>query len=188
MSECPFLHPRTCPKLLNNGSKGKYGCDGAKCGKFHPKMCSNSLNFNRCPPDCRQGYHVRTNSRAVQEKRKEEETKRKKEQEQKKRMEEERARTRMQLLQQSRARRDTVEPPKMPDVSVPPPSMTRTLSEEEKQAAFLGEVRKEILKVLLTVFPGAQSMVSAPGPAPALAPPGPGLGLNWAEALKLNMQ
>ena len=76
----------------------------------------------------------------------------------------------------------------MPDVSVPPPSMARTLSEEEKQAAFLGEVRKEILKVLLTVFPGAQSMVSAPGPAPALAPPGPGLGLNWAEALKLNMQ
>ena len=133
---------------------------------------------------------MRTNSRAVQEKRKEEEVKRKKEQEQKKRMEEERARNRTQLLQQSQARRDT-EQPRMPDLSVLPPStVPRALSEEEKQAAFLGEVRKEILRVLLAVFPGAEARVTAPGPAPAVAqgPAGPQQGLNWAEVLRLNLQ
>ena len=76
VSQCPFLHPVTCPKLLNNGSKGKYGCDGTKCGKFHPKMCPVSLKFIRCVPGCKQGFHVRSNSRAMQEKRREEETKR----------------------------------------------------------------------------------------------------------------
>ena len=30
VSQCPYLHPRTCPKLLNNGTKGKYRCDGSK--------------------------------------------------------------------------------------------------------------------------------------------------------------
>ena len=78
----------------------------------------------------------------------------------------------------------------MPDLSVLPPSVARPLTEEERQSAFLGEDRREMLRVLLTVFPGAQSTVTAPGPAPAVAPNpvGPGLGLNWAEALKLNLQ
>ena len=78
VSQCPFLHPLTCPRLQNNGNKGKYGCNGTKCGKFHPKMCPTSLNFKRCVPDCKQGFHVRNNTRMVQEKRKEEEIKRKK--------------------------------------------------------------------------------------------------------------
>ena len=188
VSQCPFLHPLTCPRLLNNGNKGKYGCDGTKCGKLHPKMCPTSLNFKRCVPDCKQGFHVRNNSRLMQEKRKEEEIKRKKEEEQKK-IEEERRRRRTQLLGQARTQRDT-EQPRMPDLGVPPPSVSRPLTEEERQSAFLGEVRREMLRVLLTVFPGAQPMVSAPGPAPAAAPSpaGPGLGLNWAEALKLNLR
>ena len=186
MSQCPFLHPLTCPKLLNNGSRGKYGCDGAKCGKFHPKMGPKSLNFDWCPSDCRQGYHIRTNSRAVQEKRKEEEVKRKKEQEQKRRRDEERSMNRTNLLQQSRARRDT-EQPRMPDLSVRPPSVPRAQTEEEKQASFLGEVRREILRVLLTVFPGAEARGSAPAPTVALGPAGPPQGLNWAEVLRLNM-
>ena len=163
VSQCPFLHPLTCPKLLNNGSKGKYGCDGTKCGKFHPKMCPVSLALQNCVPGCKQGFHVRSNSRAMQEKRREEETKRRREEEQKKRVEQDKERRRAQLLQQSRARAQT---------------------EEEKQASFLVEVRREILRVLLTVFPGAGSTVSAPGPAPAVAPSpagaglGPRLGLN----------
>ena len=133
---------------------------------------------------------MRSNSRAMQEKRREEETKRRREEEQKKMVEEERGRNRTQLLQQSRARRDTEQLPRMPDLSVQPPSVPRPQTEEEKQASFLVEVRREILRVLLTVLPGAGSTVSAPGPAPAVAPSpaGVGLGLNWAEVLKLNLQ
>ena len=95
--ECPFSHPRTCPKLLNNGLTGKYGCDGT-CDKFHPKMCPDSLKFKRCDRDCKRGYHIRTNSFAMKEERKREE-KEKKEKEEKTRKEKEERLRRMQQFQ-----------------------------------------------------------------------------------------
>ena len=159
----------TCSKLLNNGSRGKYGCDGTKCGKFHPKMCPVSLQLKSCPPDCKNGFHVRSNSRAMQEKKKKEE-KAKKELEEKERKTEEEREIRRDQYQQP------LQQPSAPIQSKP------------NDEAFLAEIRREVLRVLMTVLPVAlappvtHSLGQASVGNPAAA------GLNWAAALQLNRQ
>ena len=42
---CSKLHTSPCQKLLTRGIRRPRGCNmGAQCVKFHPKMCSSSLN------------------------------------------------------------------------------------------------------------------------------------------------
>jgi hypothetical protein len=62
--KCPFKHPKTCKKLLDNGT-GQGGCLlGKNCTAVHPKMCQQSLAFRTCAnikdgARCSGGYHVR---------------------------------------------------------------------------------------------------------------------------------
>jgi hypothetical protein len=46
--KCPFIHPRTCKKLMDNGN-GQGGCSkGKSCEAVHPKMCHQSLSTRSC--------------------------------------------------------------------------------------------------------------------------------------------
>jgi hypothetical protein len=62
--KCPFKHPRTCKKLMDNGN-GQGGCSkGKSCEAVHPKMCHQSLSTRSCSnikdgARCTAGYHVR---------------------------------------------------------------------------------------------------------------------------------
>jgi hypothetical protein len=62
--KCPFDHPKTCKKLLDNGT-GVGGCSkGKKCLLAHPRMCASSVATRTCIKlsgggRCFQGYHVR---------------------------------------------------------------------------------------------------------------------------------
>jgi hypothetical protein len=62
--KCPFLHPKPCRKLMDNGS-GEGGCSkGKTCEAAHPKMCHQSLSSRTCSnikdgARCTGGYHVR---------------------------------------------------------------------------------------------------------------------------------
>ena len=193
-SQCPFPHPLTCSKLLNNGSRGKYGCDGSKCGKFHPKMCPESLKFKSCVQNCKLGYHIRSNSRMMQEKKKEGERKRKEKEEENRKVEEDKEKRRLQYRQnrldnqQGSAQRLSGPPPTLPS----PPSTARPQATQgDNAASFLAEIRREVLRVLLTVLPGDSLASGGQDPAKALGrnPVGAtGPSLNWAEALRLNLQ
>ena len=185
VAQCPFFHPKTCPKLLNNGNKGKYGCDGSKCGMVHPKMCPVSLKFEKCVQDCTKGYHVRRNSKMMMEKKKEEEKAREQNKKKDRRVEEESERTRKQIHLSRN--------PNTTQWSVPPPPIQDGQSEADK-AAFLGHIRREVLNILQAlasapvgqapvgqaptqVLVPSQTQVLAPSPTPA--PPT----LSWAEAV-----
>ena len=179
VSQCPYLHPRTCPKLLNNGSKGKYGCDGSKCGMLHPKMCQVYLNYQKCIQDCRQGYHVRSNSKIMLDKKKEQEKSRRYQEEQKRRQEEDRE-VRRHLHQTNNTK-------PLHNLNVPPPTTITGQNEEQTTASFLAQIRKEVVQVLLAVLPvvsstpGGPNLAQLPVPSPATAP---GPMLSWAEALR----
>jgi hypothetical protein len=62
--KCPFKHPKTCKKLMDNGT-GHGGCtNGKTCEAVHPKMCHQSLTTRSCSnikdgARCTGGYHVR---------------------------------------------------------------------------------------------------------------------------------
>ena len=46
---CPYTHPKACPKLLKFGNKAPKGCNqGIKCPNFHPRMCSSSIRRGEC--------------------------------------------------------------------------------------------------------------------------------------------
>jgi predicted RNA-binding Zn-ribbon protein involved in translation (DUF1610 family) len=68
--KCPFKHPKTCKKLMDNGS-GQGGCSkGKSCDTVHPKMCNQSMLTRSCPnikdgARCSAGYHVRGTKFAV---------------------------------------------------------------------------------------------------------------------------
>ena len=65
--ECDYHHPELCRKYINYGING---CkEGKNCPKFHPKLCSASVNTGSCPTimngeRCNQGYHLRSNNPA----------------------------------------------------------------------------------------------------------------------------
>jgi len=46
---CPFEHPQKCHKFCSFGlkSKDEKGCD-TTCGKYHPRLCRNSLFKKEC--------------------------------------------------------------------------------------------------------------------------------------------
>ena len=58
---CPFLHPRVCQRVLENGLWGPRGCkERSREGHFHPRMCRASMGQHGCPTkDCKLGYHVK---------------------------------------------------------------------------------------------------------------------------------
>jgi hypothetical protein len=62
--KCPYKHPKTCRKLMDNGN-GLGGCSKGKACEFvHPKMCHQSMMSRSCPnikdgARCMSGYHVR---------------------------------------------------------------------------------------------------------------------------------
>ena len=154
---CPFKHPLTCPKLLNNGNKGRYGCDGSECGKFHPKMCPESLNLKQCHKDCKKGFHVRSNSKAMFEKKQQEEKARKNEDAKKKRDDEERKKRRTNLRNARQGRQD--------HLNHPPPFMEgfqpgRPQGSQAPASSFLEEVRREVLRVLREVLPVASDALA----------------------------
>ena len=47
-SECKWLHPKVCNKLLSHGTKGSQGCNGKDCEKYHPRMCYGSMSEKVC--------------------------------------------------------------------------------------------------------------------------------------------
>ena len=166
---CPYKHPLTCPKLLNNGNKGRYGCDGSECGKFHPKMCPESLNLRQCQRDCRKGFHVRSNGKAMFEKKRQEEKVRKEEEERQKRNEEARKTNRTNLRNAKQGRQDNLNHPS-PFLEGFQPQGSRS-----QASTFLEEVRREVLRVLREVLPVASD---APAQAQALGR-SPAYGLAW---------
>jgi predicted RNA-binding Zn-ribbon protein involved in translation (DUF1610 family) len=62
--KCPYKHPKSCRKLMDNGN-GLGGCSKGKACEFaHPKMCHQSMTNRSCPnikdgARCLSGYHVR---------------------------------------------------------------------------------------------------------------------------------
>ena len=161
-TQCPFKHPLTCPKLLNNGNKGKYGCDGSQCGKFHPKMCPESLNLKECQRDCKKGFHVRSNGKAMFEKKKQEEKARKEREEKQRKAEESRKKSR-ENARKEKQRKQGESRPFQPSGSQP------------QATTFLEEVRREVLRCLKEVLPLASG-----GPAPAQVLAGsPAYDLAW---------
>ena len=49
---------------MNEGSKGPRGCTkGKECERFHPKMCTSSLNHRECLNDSCSLYHVKGTQR-----------------------------------------------------------------------------------------------------------------------------
>jgi hypothetical protein len=62
--KCPFIHPKTCKRFMDNGTE-QGGCSrGKSCSYAHPKMCPQSLASRTCPNikdglRCTAGYHVR---------------------------------------------------------------------------------------------------------------------------------
>jgi hypothetical protein len=62
--KCPFNHPKSCKKFMDNGT-GQGGCSkGKSCSTVHPKMCHQSLATRTCSnikdgARCTAGYHVR---------------------------------------------------------------------------------------------------------------------------------
>ena len=148
--QCPFKHPITCTKLLNNGNKGRYGCDGSGCDKFHPKMCPESLNMRQCQRDCRKGFHVRSNGKAMLEK---------KRQEEKRKEEEERLRKRKEVKTNNRARFRSEKPWTQQNPSRLPP-IQPSGNQPSTTTAFLEEVRREVLRCLKEVLPLAAGSLS----------------------------
>lgn len=64
---CPFAHPRPCPKLLNHGTKGPLGCNkGRDCLNFHPRMCHNSLRNKMCINTTCRFRHVKGTKRSIE--------------------------------------------------------------------------------------------------------------------------
>ena len=200
--QCPFVHPKTCPKLLNNGSKGKFGCDKAKCDNFHPKMCPDSENLKQCLRDCRKGYHVRNNSKAMQVARKEEESKRRVQEEKMRKEQEERKNRRMQFqagrlaegpaaargLDGQRPDFSRPPPPHLPAAPTNIPTPQPSPASAQPSAAFLEEVRRFMVQTMMSFLPaggqGSGAPVLAPAMAPSLAPSQP----NWAGVVRLNLQ
>ena len=192
--ECPFSHPRTCPKLLNNGAKGKYGCDGT-CDKFHPKMCPESLKLNRCDRDCKRGYHVRANSFAMKEERKKEEKTRKEKEERTRKEQEERLRRWQQSQLDSRGRhaapwvehqRFIQEQPNLPPpqtFNIPPPTYNNL------PAPFLEQLKKVFTQAVMTCLQAAPTGLAGAAPSPVVAPPSlapaPIPTPTWAQMLRV---
>jgi len=200
--QCSFVHPKTCPKLLNNGSKGKFGCDKTKCDKFHPKMCPDSENLKQCPRDCRKGFHVRNNSKAMQVARKEEESKRRV-QEEKMRKEQEERKNRKQQYQAGRHAAARGLDAQFPDFSRPPPPQLPhrvpaaptdipppqpSPASAQPSAAFLEEVRKFMVQTMMSFLPAGGQGSGAPVLAPAMAPSLAQSQPNWAGVVRLNLQ
>ena len=62
---CQFQHPKSCPKLLKNGTRANTGCTkGKKCTYFHPKMCPSSLTKGVCVDRTCEKKHVKGTRRA----------------------------------------------------------------------------------------------------------------------------
>ena len=63
-SNCPFLHPERCQKLLLYGSSQPKGCNlGKKCTHYHPKMCPTSITKRECFDDKCNFTHVKGTKR-----------------------------------------------------------------------------------------------------------------------------
>ena len=167
----------TCPKLLNNGTKGKYGCDGTNCTKLHPKMCSISLSYQRCSRDCTKGYHIRDNSKMMVIQREKDE-KMKKEREEKERK---------KVMEKEMRRKEVLQGTGLPPPQgTPPPALPQGPTTSE--AFLVEEIRgiKEILRMLVLHQPSGPS---APGPAPAMAPPpATPAALTWVEVMRRTLQ
>ena len=57
---CAKAHPKLCPKLMSNGTRGPRGCTkGKDCERFHPKMCPSSINYSECLNENCCLYHVK---------------------------------------------------------------------------------------------------------------------------------
>ena len=59
--ECRFDHPKMCNKFIKNGLLKKFnpaGCD-AKCNKFHPNACRDSLRSKECARDNCRFFHLK---------------------------------------------------------------------------------------------------------------------------------
>ena len=57
--ECPFFHPKRCPKWMKSGNEG---CK--KCDLFHPALCYGSLNDKRCEKSACTFIHLSGTTRA----------------------------------------------------------------------------------------------------------------------------
>ena len=63
-TNCPFLHPERCQKLLLYGSSQPKGCNlGRKCTHYHPKMCPTSITKRECFDDKCNFTHVKGTKR-----------------------------------------------------------------------------------------------------------------------------
>ena len=66
-TNCPFLHPERCSKLLQHGTKSPNGCNlGKKCAFFHPEMCPSSVSKRACFDGNCQFVHVKGTKRIEQ--------------------------------------------------------------------------------------------------------------------------
>ena len=63
-TNCLFLHPERCKKLILHGTKQPEGCNlGKKCSHFHPKMCPSSITKRICLDEKCQFTHVKGTKR-----------------------------------------------------------------------------------------------------------------------------
>ena len=63
---CPFSHPKSCKKFLENGTRGPRGCNkGNQCEYLHPLMCYRSIKEKIClKSDCKY-LHIKGTRRSV---------------------------------------------------------------------------------------------------------------------------
>ena len=60
--ECPYFHPKICPKLFKFGLDRSKGCQGLKagCNEYHPHLCKNHIKGQCEGNNCSEGFHLRS--------------------------------------------------------------------------------------------------------------------------------
>ena len=61
--KCKFSHPDICRKVLNHGTRGKFGCKG-ECNKWHPRLCYAALNKKECFNSSCSFWHIKGTKRS----------------------------------------------------------------------------------------------------------------------------
>ena len=61
--KCKFSHPAICRKVLNHGTRGKFGCKG-DCNKWHPRLCYTALNKKECYNSSCTFWHIKGTKRS----------------------------------------------------------------------------------------------------------------------------
>ena len=57
--QCNRSHPKVCSRILTHGTRGRQGCDGRECDKYHPRMCYSSMNEKVCTKERCTYWHMK---------------------------------------------------------------------------------------------------------------------------------